>query len=61
MMEDDSVRFVRDLANDRRISRGDDFAGDAWVDQVTQQVVYGVVGHDMNADRASRARTPCVT
>lgn len=43
------VRFVRSPQHDKRVPRGDNFAGDAWIDQETGQIVYGVVGHDRNA------------
>lgn len=41
-------RFVRTPDCDKRIANGDDFAGDAWLDQETRQIVYGAVGHDRN-------------
>jgi hypothetical protein len=41
-------RFVRVPAFDRRIARGDDFAGDAWLDKASGQVVYSAVGRDRN-------------
>lgn len=37
-------RFTRAPEHDRRIRRGDDFAGDAWVDRVTGAVRYVAVG-----------------
>lgn len=51
-----STRFVRVPEQDRRIGRGDDFAGDAWLDRHTGQIVYGAVGVDRNANRPSLAR-----
>ena len=52
-MEKD-LRYVRRPEHDKRIGRGDDFAGDAWED--TEQtiasgkmaIIYTVVGHDPN-------------
>jgi hypothetical protein len=41
--------YIRRPEHDRRIDRGDDFAGDAWLDTTTGQLVYVVVGHDPNA------------
>ena len=51
-----STRFVRVPEQDRRIGRGDDFAGDAWLDRHTGQIVYGAVGVDRNATRPSIVR-----
>jgi hypothetical protein len=45
----ESVRFVRAPDHDMRVAHGDDFAGDAWLDRKTRQIVYGTVGHDRNA------------
>lgn len=45
-------RYIRQEQHDKRIARGDDFAGDAWLDKETDEVVYGVVGHDMNGKSA---------
>ena len=45
----ETLRFVRAPDCDKRRSKGDDFAGDAWLDQATRQIVYGAVGHDRNA------------
>jgi len=45
---DDRPRFERRPDQDRRIRRGDDFAGDAWLDRKTGRIVYSVVGHDRN-------------
>ena len=47
----ETQRFVRAPDCDKRVANGDDFAGDAWLDQVTRQIVYGAVGHDRNAGR----------
>lgn len=44
----EAVRYVRKPEADRRISRGDDFAGDAWLDTQTGETVYTVVGFDRN-------------
>lgn len=41
-------RYVRFPLGDRRIRRGDDFAGDAWLDLQNEEIVYSVVGHDRN-------------
>ncbi len=38
-------RFTRAPEHDRRIGRGDDFAGDAWRDNRTQRITYAAVGH----------------
>lgn len=46
-------RYVRAPEHDRRISRGDDFAGGAWLDTVTGEIVYGAVGYDKNLGRFS--------
>lgn len=43
------MRYQRQPQRDRRIKRGDDFAGDAWLDTKTGQIVYGVVGYDYNS------------
>lgn len=43
-----AVRYLRKPEADRRISRGDDFAGDAWLDTQTGETVYTVVGFDRN-------------
>ena len=45
----ETQRFVRAPDCDKRVANGDDFAGDAWLDQETRQIVYGAVGHDRNA------------
>lgn len=45
----ETLRFVRVPNCDKRIANGDDFAGDAWLDQETRRIVYGAVGHDLNA------------
>jgi hypothetical protein len=42
-------RYSRMPAADKRIARGDDFAGDAWLDTATGDTVYTVVGFDRNA------------
>lgn len=44
----ETLRFVRAPDCDKRIWAGDDFAGWAWLDQETRQIVYGAVGHDRN-------------
>jgi hypothetical protein len=44
--------FTRAPEHDRRIGRGDDFAGDAWMDS-TGAITYTVVGH-----RPADNRTP---
>ena len=43
-------RYVREPAHDRRIRRGDDFAGDAWRDSATKEIRYVAVGHNPNTD-----------
>ena len=45
----ETLRFVRAPDCDKRVANGDNFAGDAWLDQETRQIVYGAVGHDRNA------------
>lgn len=52
----DPTRFVRIPEQDRRIGRGNDFAGDAWLDRHTGQIVYGAVGVDRNATKPSITR-----
>lgn len=42
------MQFVREESQDKRISRGDDFAGDAWKNQKTGEVLHVTVGHDPN-------------
>jgi hypothetical protein len=42
------ARYVRKPEADKRVSRGDDFAGDAWIDATTGETVYTVVGFDRN-------------
>lgn len=52
------MRYERKPEHDRRIKRWDDFAGDAWLDTATGEIVYGAVGHDRNqleADEEERA------
>jgi hypothetical protein len=41
---DRNDRFQRAPNHDRRIRRGDDFAGDAWRDRETGAIVYVAVG-----------------
>lgn len=48
LKERGAQRFARAPEHDRRMARGDDFAGDAWIDKKTFDVVYGAVGHDRN-------------
>lgn len=45
---DQGLRYIRQPDHDRRIARGDDFAGDAWLDTETGAIVYSVVGYDRN-------------
>lgn len=42
------MRFTREPSQDRRIARGDDFAGDAWKDQKYGEITHVVVGHNPN-------------
>lgn len=42
------MRYERKPEHDRRIGRGDDFSGDAWIDSKTGEIVYGAVGRDRN-------------
>jgi hypothetical protein len=44
------ARYVREPDHDRRIRRGDDFAGDAWRDRATGDIHYVAVGVDPNLD-----------
>lgn len=44
----DAARYERMPQHDRRIARGDDFAGDAWRDTWTGEIVYGAVDVDRN-------------
>lgn len=44
-------RYVRRPWKDRRIGRGDDFAGDCWLDLETHQVRYVAVDHNPNLAR----------
>lgn len=43
-MTEPSTRFVRAPEHDRRVRRGDDFAGDAWRDRDTGEIKYVAVG-----------------
>jgi hypothetical protein len=43
-----ALRYLRQPDQDRRFARGDDFAGDAWLDTETGAIVYTVVGYDRN-------------
>jgi len=47
-------RFERAPNHDRRIRRGDDFAGDAWRDLETGSIVYVAVGQHPDPDRPLR-------
>jgi len=38
-------RYIRRPDHARRLAWGDDFAGDAWHNTITDQIVYCVVGH----------------
>ena len=42
------ARYERQPDHDRRIGRGDDFAGDAWRDRQNGEITYVAVGHDPN-------------
>jgi hypothetical protein len=42
------MRYIRACEHDRRFARGDDFAGDAWLDTETGKIVWMVVGYDPN-------------
>jgi hypothetical protein len=52
-----NARFIRVPEHDRRIRRGDDFAGDAWLDLATGEVIYVAVGY-CPADYQYPARVP---
>ena len=41
-------KYERKSEFDRRISRGDDFAGDAWLNKLTGDIEWGAVGRDRN-------------
>ena len=43
--EQPTPRYIRRPDHDRRFACGDDFAGDAWHDTITDRIVYCVVGH----------------
>lgn len=47
-MTDREKRFRRAPQYDRRAQRGDDFSGDAWIENGTGVLVYGAVGVDRN-------------
>ena len=40
--------WTRDTTQDRRIKRGDDFAGDAWKNALTKEIKYTTVGHKLS-------------
>ena len=40
--------YYRQPKHDRRIARGDDFAGDAWKHVVTGKLIWVAVGHNPN-------------
>ena len=44
-LRSEQERFIREPDHDRRIGRGDDFAGDAWRDLRTGEIKYVAVGH----------------
>src|ERR1700730_3428030 len=46
------MRYIRKPEHDKRIARGDDYAGDAWLDTWTDRLRWGVVGHNMNLQEA---------
>lgn len=51
------MKYTRAPEHDKRIERGDDFAGDAWLNNGTGSIEYGAVGHDRNrldADESER-------
>ena len=51
------MKYTRAPQHDRRIRRGDDFAGDAWLNNETGKIEYGAVGYDRNeldADESER-------
>ena len=41
-------RYIRWPSEDRRFARGDDWAGDAWLDMHTGKIVWSAVGWDRN-------------
>ena len=60
----DSARYLRRVEHDRRIGRGDDFAGDAWEDTTRTAnggswgalaIVYTAVGHNPNKGTSANA------
>lgn len=42
------MRYKRTPEHDRRIACSDSFAGDAWLDTKSGEIVYAVVGYDMS-------------
>lgn len=53
-----ALRYVRAPHLDKRIARGDDFAGDAWLDTHTGEIVFSAVGADRNAGQHSTPGGP---
>src|SRR5690606_34380408 len=51
-----SPEWVRAPQHDRRISRGDDFAGDAWMDRQTGTIRYVAVGQSPVGDNPEPAQ-----
>jgi hypothetical protein len=48
-------QWMRDPTKDRRIKRGDDFSGDAWVNIFTGEIHYCVVGHNFSNYNTEKA------
>lgn len=53
-----NTRFARIPEHDRRIRRGDDFAGDAWRDRDTGEIKYVAVGVEPGAVTPRRSMNP---
>lgn len=41
-------RYIRQPDHDKRIERDDDYSGDAYIDAITNKLVWAVVGVDPN-------------
>lgn len=46
----DGPRYIRKSEQDVRICRGDDYAGNAWLDTLTGLIVWVAVGYDPNEE-----------
>jgi hypothetical protein len=52
-----SPRYIRKPDLDRHFDDGNGFAGDAWLDTVTNLIVYSAVGYDRNANTNAAGET----